>query len=383
MTYQNNEAYLNIAMVGTDEQTRMILKKSLYDYGKRQYALVDSVQSADVIIFDLDSLEAMDLWKEYRALYPSLPILILSLHYRSISGTFFIQKPINVEKLLKILEKIKIQKKGIQIDTESQSHPYAAETKVNRVKLAAEIQREKEDNLFYQFCGYAADIDPYQPQAVEKIYYDHTHYLQGFLEKAFTTAQQSHAEGILIEGLHTPMILLPEKNQLLCSSLCLEEQLHTMAVLPLSASSHLRLLSLDEATIEQWRLTEKLFAQPLEPFLWKVALWTARGHLPKGTSLFKNVVLKQWPNFTRLIITPHALEIAALWIAQPHSLIETAKVLSIAQRYVFAFFSATQALKLTVLDHQQEKRAYTLTALPHAKRSLFQQLLAHLRSYRN
>ena len=85
-----------------------------------------------------------------------------------------------------------------------------------------------------------------------------------------------------------------------------------------------------------------------------------------------------WPNFTRLIVTPYALKISALWIAQPHSLLTTAQVLNIPQRYVFAFYSAAHALKLAFVDRRTTPRAAKLT--PNEKRSLFQRILARLRN---
>jgi hypothetical protein len=57
--------------------------------------------------------------------------------------------------------------------------------------------------------------------------------------------------------------------------------------------------------------------------------------------------LKHWPNFTRLLITPHALRISALLVQGPRTLGNVAEVLNIKPQYVFVFISAACALGLT------------------------------------
>ena len=49
---------------------------------------------------------------------------------------------------------------------------------------------------------------------------------------------------------------------------------------------------------------------------------------------------------TRLVITPHAMRIAALLMEGPRTLINIAEVLKIKPQYVFVFFSAAYALGL-------------------------------------
>lgn len=58
------------------------------------------------------------------------------------------------------------------------------------------------------------------------------------------------------------------------------------------------------------------------------------------------VVLRHWPNVTRLLLTPNALRIAALWMAQPRSLLSTAKALRIPLSHALSFYSAAHALGL-------------------------------------
>ena len=86
--------------------------------------------------------------------------------------------------------------------------------------------------------------------------------------------------------------------------------------------------------------------QSMDAFLWKLACWTSRGRYPNLINYEFPVFLKNWPNFTRVLITPHALRIAALLIRGPRTMVNTAQVLNIRPEYVFIFVSAAHAVGL-------------------------------------
>ncbi len=374
---------LSIAACGMDKQTLKLLEMVFNGPGKGDYAIIEQVESAKACVFDLDSLEGAQLWKDYRTRYPQLPTAILSIEYKDIAGTFYVQKPVEVDNLLKVLKKIK---RVIEEQTAPKSPPpvQSATSKVPQAprdaKLAMEFAIEEEEESLHQFCGYAVNINPNNPQEFDKIYYNPTQYLQGFFEKAFLIGLQLDSGAIMIDGLYTKIILIPKRNQIFCGTELDNNKLRTMTLLPLS-NSHLRMTTLTEdEVIEHLGSPQFIEQQPLDNFLWRVALWTSRGRVPKGTDLSKQIVLLHWPNFTRLIVTPYALKISALWMAQPHSLLETAKILEIPQRYVFAFFSAARSIQLAFVDRRTERRASQSIPASSSKRGLFQRLLARLRN---
>ncbi|MGF7236010.1 MAG: hypothetical protein ACQSGP_13775 [Frankia sp.] len=85
---------------------------------------------------------------------------------------------------------------------------------------------------------------------------------------------------------------------------------------------------------------------PLDILLWKLALGASRGRLPVDTSLDTPCALGEWPNFTRLIVTPGAMSIAALWARQACTLSQTIRLLELPPADVFAFYSAAAAIDL-------------------------------------
>lgn len=374
-----------VAAFGMDKPTRQMLEILFRGPGKGHYVLVEPDQAASASIFDLDNLQASQLWANYRKKNPNLPVIILSLAPKNIENVLFVEKPIKVGNLLKTLVKLKdlvengttLETSKITIKTEPEK-----EIKSHHAKLQTEISLEEAEEKYHEFCGFIKDISPEDNDKLDRIYYDPAQYLQGYLEKALALGEQMGKGGIFVEGLSEPIILIPEQNLVLLGKNLNERTLRTMNSLPFSNSRRLHMHAITDSEIKSQYL-EELEHQSLDNFLWKTALWTARGRLPKDTDLSKDIILLAWPNFTRLVVTPHALEISALWISQPYSLLETAKLLHIPQRYVFTFFSAARTIKLALVDRQAShpKAASNGKPLPnYEKRGLLQRILSHLRN---
>lgn len=368
-----NTQLSHIATIGVDKQTIKVLELVFQGPAKGAYTLVATPQQADAVIFDFDCFNAEAQWKTYRDNHPTLPTLILSLQIKDVSGTVFVQKPLQIERILKGLAKLQVSQekevvKSAPAKTENQN--------IRDVKLAQELAIEEKEKAIHEYCGYLEDIDPKNHDQVEKIYYEPNKYLQGFFEKAYQMSQEQSSGGIWVEGLSDPIIFQGEENVLECAVGWNEQKLRTMTLMPLTKK--LQLTAIDAKEIKQLESKYTFAKLPLDNSLWKVALWTARGRIPRGTNLHHRVVLAEWPNFTHLIVTPHALQITALWAARPCSLLETAQHLHIQQRYVFSLFSATTALRLTTIDRNSHDSNTDFSK--HAKRTLLQRILARLHS---
>jgi len=94
----------------------------------------------------------------------------------------------------------------------------------------------------------------------------------------------------------------------------------------------------------------------LDALLWEAGALTAAGRLPEALDAGQPVYLRHWPNLTRLRQTPHTLRIAALWATRGAGLLETAELLRIPQRHVFAFHAAAAALDLITDDGSHIRR---------------------------
>jgi hypothetical protein len=363
----------HVATIGVDKQTIKILELVFQGPAKGAYDLVATPQQANAVIFDFDCLSAETLWQSYRDKHPHLPTMIFSLQIREMANIVFVQKPLQIERVLKGLATLQTLP---NVPVITAPPPKVAETShsTHDIKLAQELAIEAKEQAIHEYCGYLEDIDPNAPDQIEKIYYDPSKYLQGFLEKAYQMSQEQPHAGIWVDGLADPMILQGSDNLLKCATGWDEQKLRTMTLIPLT--KRLQFRPIDAKEIQQLETKYHFAKQPLDNALWKVALWTARGHLPRGINLHHRVILNEWPNFTRLIVTPHALQITALWATRPSSLIETAHHLNIKQRYVFSLFSAAAALKLVATDRHNQDAIATFSK--HAKRSILQRILARL-----
>jgi len=83
-----------------------------------------------------------------------------------------------------------------------------------------------------------------------------------------------------------------------------------------------------------------------DEMLWQLALFTARGRIPDTLSAEEPHLLKEMPDFDRLLETPHARSIAQLWQSQKLSARNVATMLSVPQRFVFSFLVAADAVGL-------------------------------------
>ena len=385
---------IRIAVIGMDTRTRNLLKMVFDGPCKGDYLIIEEIQSAQACIFDLDTIDGMNLWEKHHARYSHLPTIVLSLNKKEIARTFYVGKPIIFDHFVSTLGKIKklVSQQGAKIATEKDKKADFQLATLHEAKLVTEVAIENEEQSL-QWCGHLEDIDLNNSEELHNIYYDPQQYMQSFLEKAFDVSKQSENKAILLDGLHTPMVIFHKNNQLFCPCTLADSNLQTMAVLPV-AKTRMQMTVLTETELKHYIKNNVLVKNTLDSFLWQVSLWTARGRLPKGTDLNQDVILLHWPNFTRLVVTPYALKISALWMSQPHSLLETAQILEIPQRYVFAFYSAANAIKLTVLDRrvkQQplkkemgerrvDQRSLNSAANATPKRGFLQRLLGRLHS---
>ncbi len=120
-----------------------------------------------------------------------------------------------------------------------------------------------------------------------------------------------------------------------------------------------------------------LHRRNLDELMWEAALAVANGRLMKGCKSDDVVVLKFWPNLTRVSLTPNAVRIAALLTRYPTSVSLAYRLLKITQGEMNEFYSAARCAGLAVavnrkpeLDEQQLN--------PHRHRNLLSMIMHRL-----
>ncbi len=226
-------------------------------------------------------------------------------------------------------------------------------------------------------CGNYEDIDPATWHDSVLRYTTENYLLNSVLDALQLARQSGQTVQVKIDG-QDDLLLMPATNlahsRLDIHSATFAELCNT----PIQAGRvQLHLPSMSElAAIEQTHLNDTENTHDLEALIWTTSLLTSHGRLNRNIDARQNMILKHWPNLTRLEALPHVMRIAAIWQERPGSVFDVAKWLNIPQRYVFAFFTAASTLGLLVVD--QGKIHYQENAAPKKNRGLFSRLLKRL-----
>lgn len=390
-----------IALYGMDDRTRKTME--MYLKGPcRGVAVVVGEAEADIDVIDADHPRAKDILEVRKATTPNRPIILLSLQNLQIDNTFFIKKPINVTQIIDVLAKIKVAtapRKTAKV-TETSSPAVPVEPVKQAVdetprKMAMDVYAKKPAGVkhvdsgeqqktakhqsavqlneggFTAFLGTVSNIDFEDSAQLLTACYDPRQSFLGYVQSAYKTAKlQSRA--LQLNSIWKPLIIFPESQEIWLDAD--DKQLRAFGGMTLGkdAIGSMVLMAYDSAKAVD-RAMDKY--QNMNTFIWKLALWTSKGRFPIGLDIQRPVFLERWPNFTRLVITPEALRMAALLVSAPKAPLEVASLLKVKPQYVFAFISACNALGLL---RQSERQVDTVIVAEPPKKSANKSLLSKI-----
>jgi len=408
----NHTRPVKIAALGMEQRTYSTLQLFFHEHCKDSYVLVEE-NSADISIIDMDGFQAHRMLEEHKKHYPNQPSILISLSHDKAYDAVCIRKPIMLKALSSALLKAKerLQQPVAKVPAPEaptvgiapqlqivasnpetvtplllnnvvhDPHKIARQEKsaskhFNQYRYSANFLTEDAD-LEHINTKLAENFNPDNPIQIAKFQYQPEQTLQGYFQQAYFTALQKQ-QNVLLKGVWRPITILHESKQLR-----VEKNFRHLYALSgmLFDKSNVSITVLDNNVDCEPGLHETVL--PAEPFLWKLAMRTSRGRVPANTNFTAPIKLIRWPNFTRTIITPHALRIAALWARQPTSLMDTASYLAVPLQHVFMFYTAAVSLNFVapVITHEEN---HSTTALPpvkrHRYRKIFQNLLERLRN---
>jgi hypothetical protein len=385
---------IGVATVGMDERMQNRLQVFFQTACKNRFVLA-ARESAKACIVDLDGYRGRELGNEYQKLYPGQPVIILSLKDTEDGDVIFLRKPIDPKELHSALSQVKnlLRNHNQNISARETVIPEAKVAVPKQPPAAQKVQQGKngggendrsrpsthgaavllgEENA-KGLIGTAPDIDPADAEQVAKVQYDPNRFLQGYLYQAAMKADGS-GKSVYLETPMGSIEIFPDHHGVALN--ISDSQVHTLSAFPLTKDNIL--LSTEGQSHELGIGNEGLLLSR-EALMWKAALRASRGRVPVGTDLNTPVFLRRWPNMTRLKLFPHAMRIAALWIYEPHSLVDTAAALAIPQRYVFAFYSAVHAIGLADISKRDVDTFFEATPIQKNKRrGLLGRIMRHL-----
>ncbi|MDD5274616.1 MAG: hypothetical protein PHR16_00865 [Methylovulum sp.] len=387
-----NKSPLKVALHGMDGRSYKMM--AMYLQGPcKGVAVVVNQGNEDIDIFDVDGVNGGSLIAEHLTKNTQKPVIVLSLNERIIENVLMVKKPVKIDDMLGALSKAKsllqrpaqqIKKQDVVGNKVNDSDQIADEKPVLK-KFVLDTDEQKktskhqaamqlDEKGFGAFIGNVAGLDVNDPKQFFRASYNPKEYFQGYVESAFKVC---HAKGQVrqLNSGWNPLIIFPNSHEIWLD--VDENQLRSFSGLSINATLGSKMsitpLSQDSSTAD--RTLERF--QSMDAFLWKTACWASKGRYPASIDIRQPVYLKQWPNFTRLLVTPHALRISALLIQGPRTLANVAEVLNIKPQYVFVFISSACALGLA---GQVKREADVLVELPEIKPNKNQGLLSRILS---
>ena len=385
---EHNKRPLKVALHGMDDRSCKTMMM-FFQGPCRGGAVIVNAIDAEVDIFDADAPASKNLLFQHLQAERQKPTIVLALQDFEYAGTLQVRKPVKTDDmlsvlheatiLLSVLAKKKAEKKAAIAlveagDLETEPEPKQLKTYVidqhecNKTCKHQTAMRFDEKS-FQAYIGSLPDYDVNDPAQFAQASYDPKHYFQGYIQSAFMVCR-AKGQILQLQSGWKPIMIFPYSQEVWVDAD--DSQLREFAgiKLNLNSSSKMSIGPVSAQTRGLGGSPDKF--QSMDAFLWKLACWTSKGRYPRMIDYTQPVYLKCWPNFTRLLITPHALRIAALLIRGPRTLINVAQVLNIKPQYVFVFASAACALGLM---GQAIRLADNLVQPPDVKPSKGQGLL--------
>jgi len=386
---------LKVALHGMDARSSKMM--AMYLQGPcKGAAVVVAEENADVDVFDADSLSGRQLLTRYHAQDGHRPIIAMSLNELDYAQVIAVKKPVKTDDLLAALAKAKTLlaaggdpapeklaqndraaptvdqdvavnppamgiESGQPITDAAEQKPVLKRYVLDRDELKKTSKHKAAMQLsetgFGAFIGIVPGLDVNDPKQFNNAYYDPKGYFQGHVDDAFVSCRSLGQESQLNTGW-IPLLIFPKSHEVWLDAD--DHQLRSFSGLAINPASGKKMSTtpLSRDLAKQEKALEKY--QSMDAFLWKIACWASKGRYPANIDITQPVYLKHWPNFTRLLVTPHAMRIAALLVQGPRTLPNIAESLNIKPQYVFVFISAANSLGLV----GQAKRASDVLVSP-------------------
>jgi len=401
---------LGIALYGIDRSLKNPLQFFFSARCRNHFYIEPERSHADIVIIDFDSRKGQKIWQRHLEHYPNRPAILLSLTGAAIQGAQVVSKPLRVPALQQALDngrkqlqqrksavlrlptaRARTQEKPSPQPTvaaaaprpvpqekttkppQAQNRLPSGKTRKNSVSLGS--FKGLDEKISHTFIGSAPDIDPGNPLQLRSAQYDPTNFLVYRVSQAIRLAEEK-GQAVSLKQDRGSITLFPGDRRALVWMQ--ERHLRSLAALPVDDGK----LTASILDIGPDSALAKSDPQSgLDALLWRLTLIACRGRFPVGTDPHAPVVLKHWPNLTRLQSFPHAVRIANLWAHESVSLLETAKILDIPQRYVFTFYSAANMTGLAAAVTRKPESAPVQSApvRRHGKRRLLTRIIQHLR----
>mgnify|MGYP000004654819 CR=1 FL=1 len=342
---------------------------------------VVAVKDADVALFDMDGAKAEEEWHLYQNSEELLPTIIVSIRPLSVENAVFVRKPISITALSQALRELSV------IDPTKKNNQKMQPPMVKTTLFTKTVAKAMDDRVSESNATATASLTLSQEESfLQKasatgIHYDPKQYVLGSLLDAM---QQATSQGCAVKLECKDKIYIcydPNKDEILSD--VPNDMLRDLGVIKIDKKeNNIKCEMLNNDAFNAFRqATDNLSERvPAQAFIWELALFTARGRIPKLRDANQVVYLRHWPNLTRLARVPYCLPIIALWINQPQSLQQISDTLDVPIENVFNIYSMAEAIGLTGPTRRQADHFIAASSpKDHPQRGLLSSILQKLR----
>ncbi len=348
---------LDLAIAGLSERAMQRLQSFLQEIADDQCSIVE-LDSAQAIIVDVDS-DKFD-WTQFRARYPHHPTLILSRQRPEINDVIWVPKPIMEVALSEAINWASSQvRQDAAKGRAATGSRHGLDMVLDPAQLAPATGRRDEDSTL--------NVSKFD---------DSQTLLRSFIE-ATKRATESKRIVLLTVGDDGELAILP-RDSLVAISVNAATLLDWARDETIGSKIEIRGLAVEQERKLLARMEQYRDVVAVEALLWKLGVWTARGRLPEGVDPESRYYLRCWPNFTRLMVVPHAVRIAAMGVTEPMPLLFIADTLEIAPADVFSFYYSAMAVGLAGLAQREDDYLLANRAVDGDAHSGVKRAVAHI-----
>lgn len=348
---------ISIQGLGLDARFKAMLQVFFERRRRTNYKFIN--QQADIIVADIDALGVRDAFVAARQDKSFSPTILFSINkggYKTGGDLVVLRKPFTVKQLISAFDIMDLQVRvGRQRLTALSALPMR-----QRSDLRAGVAKQRKAPGEHFSAAHALSgkgeyvkLNTLLSKALEQnidedgLEYDGDDYLQGALLKALRKARKNK-NNILIEFGNGSITV--DVDQSLVQMGMGSFQLRELASFPLNRDK-VKISLLPRRQVQVDPKSGRSIGS-LEALIWKIALFASRGRAPVGTNLSTPMRLKSWPNFTRLLLSPGALRVAALWTGHSFSVSQLSKTLKLSNSDVLSFYSAAHAIDLILIGDE-------------------------------
>ncbi|MGZ5044388.1 MAG: hypothetical protein ACXV8P_06300 [Methylobacter sp.] len=392
---KTNQEPLQLALHGMDERAQKMMVMFLQGPCQGKGLVVTNSLDAQANVIDADLSRSQSLLADIVDKQPEKPVIVLSLQdgQPEQEKLIYLKKPVTSTRMLAALEQARnlivrntIRAAEAQLDSPAVPSDSAQDSQAEPLRTIVVDNHERaksskhqaamhmDEQGFSAFIGMVPNIDYSNPDQLLSISYNAKLHFQGIVQSAYKFAFEK-VRTINLVFDWKPLLIFPENREIWLDAD--DRMLRAFTNIKINAQA-VKISAIDERTHATVNGQPDKF-QDMNAFLWKLAIWTSKGRYPQELDVTKPVYLKKWPEFTRWLITPHAMRIAALLIQSPRTMLNTAQVLNINPRYVFVFISAAHAVGLVEQGQHESDTMIEPPTQPNERKSLMSRIISKLR----